>query len=132
MRLAATDASAEPSAVVPVPVADVPVAPPPGGKRVSLTFPQLKVVSRSVVTYQCEGGRELGVAYLNTDNQQSFAIIRLDGRHLVFVNVLSGSGARYAADKYIWWTKGNDGNLYDLTQGENGPAVAKDCKAITR
>ena len=97
-----------------------------------LTFPSLKVVSRSVATYQCEGGQELGVAYMNTDNQQSFAVIRLGGRHLVLVNVLAGSGARYAADKYVWWTKGPEGNLYDLTQGEDAQPIARDCKAITR
>ncbi len=109
---------------------EAPAAPPPGGKLVSLSFPSLKVVSRSVVAYRCEAGRELGVAYINTDNQQSFAIVRLDGRHLVLVNVLAASGARYTADKFVWWTKGDEGNLYDLTQGENAAPIAKNCKAI--
>jgi membrane-bound inhibitor of C-type lysozyme len=109
----------------------VETSPPPGGKMLPLTFPSLKVASRSVVTYRCADGRELGVAYMNTDNQQSFAVIRLDGRHLVFVNVLSGSGARYTADKYVWWSKGPVGNLYDMTQGENAAPIAKDCKAVT-
>ncbi|HTJ92711.1 MAG TPA: MliC family protein [Pararobbsia sp.] len=112
--------------------AQVPSAPPPGGKLLPLTFPSLKVVSRSVVTYRCDDGRELGVAYMNTDNQQSFAVIRLDGRHLVFVNVLAGSGARYTADKYVWWSKGPEGDLYDLTKGENAAPIAKDCKALTQ
>ncbi len=114
-----------------VQAAQVEAAPPPGGKMLPLTFPSLKVASRSVVTYRCADGRELGVAYMNTDNQQSFAVIRLDGRHLVFVNVLSGSGARYTADKYVWWSKGPEGNLYDMTQGENAAPIAKDCKAVT-
>lgn len=112
--------------------ADVPVAPPPAGKLLPLTFPSLKVTSRSVVTYRCDGAREIGVAYMNTDNRQSFAVIRLDGRHIVLINVISGSGARYAADKYVWWSKGNTGNLYDLTQGENAAPIAKDCQAVTR
>ncbi|CAM2148028.1 exported protein of unknown function [Pararobbsia alpina] len=120
------------SVAVQTQAAQAPIAPPPGGKMLPLSIPSLKVASRSVVTYRCEDGRELGVAYMNTDNQQSFAVMRIDGRHLVFVNVLAGSGARYTADKYVWWSKGPEGNLYDVTKGEDAPPIAKDCKSVSR
>jgi membrane-bound inhibitor of C-type lysozyme len=120
------------SVAVQTQAAQAPIAPPPGGKMLPLSIPALKVASRSVVTYRCEDGRELGVAYMNTDNQQSFAVMRIDGRHLVFVNVLAGSGARYTADKYVWWSKGPEGNLYDVTKGDDAPPIAKDCKSVSR
>jgi membrane-bound inhibitor of C-type lysozyme len=88
------------------------------------------VVSRSIVSYRCADGREMGVAYMNTDNQQSFAVIKIGGRHMVFVDTAAGSGVRYAAGRYVWWSKGEEGNLYDMTAGENAAPVAKDCKAI--
>ncbi len=67
---------------------------------------------------------------MNTDNQQSFAVIRLDGQHLVFVNTLSASGVRYVGGRYVWWTKGNAANLYDELKGENAPPIVADCQAL--
>ena len=96
----------------------------------ALTFANVKVISRSVVTYRCADGQEMGVAYMNTDNQQSFAVLRLGGQHLVLVSTLAASGVRYIGGRYIWWTKGDEGNLYDQQNGENAPAMAADCKAL--
>ena len=40
-------------------------------------------------------------------------------------NVLSASGARYAGGQYIWWSKGDTADLYDLTEGgEETPAAS--------
>jgi membrane-bound inhibitor of C-type lysozyme len=123
---AAPDAPAVPTAPTPTPVPP----PTPAGRPFALSFGNIKVVSRSIVAYRCADGHDMGVAYMNTDNGQSFAVIRIEGRHLVFVDTAAGSGARYVAGRYIWWNKGDEGNLYDAMAGENAAPVAKDCTAI--
>ena len=66
--------------------------------------------TRRVIDYQCDAlGASLGlpasrfsVEYLNSDSN-SLAILPVAGRSLIFVSVISASGARYAAQRYIWW-----------------------------
>jgi len=48
------------------------------------------------------------VEYLNGAGN-SLAIVPVDGDSRIFVNVVSGSGARYAAGEYIWWDAGGRG-----------------------
>lgn len=67
-------------------------------------------VSRSVIRYQCDAqGAQAGlpagpfsVEYINGAGN-SLAILPVHGKSLIFANVISGSGARYAAGEYIWW-----------------------------
>jgi membrane-bound inhibitor of C-type lysozyme len=67
-------------------------------------------VSRTTVQYECDAeGAKMGlpagpfeVEYLNGDGN-SLAVLPVNGKSLVFANILSGSGARYAAQQYIWW-----------------------------
>lgn len=42
------------------------------------------------------------VEYLNGAGN-SLAILPVNGTSLVFANIVSGSGAQYAARQYIWW-----------------------------
>jgi membrane-bound inhibitor of C-type lysozyme len=42
------------------------------------------------------------VTYINGAGN-SLAVIPVNGSSLIFVNVASGSGARYAAGQYVWW-----------------------------
>lgn len=42
---------------------------------------------------------------------------------MIFAAVISGYGARYAAGKWIWWTKGAEANLYDATLAEDAEPV---------
>lgn len=56
------------------------------------------------VDYQCENGKSLNVQYLNNDIN-NIALINLDNNVIIFSNVVSGSGVRYAAQQYIWHTK---------------------------
>jgi membrane-bound inhibitor of C-type lysozyme len=42
------------------------------------------------------------VVYLNGAGN-SLAVLPVGGNSLIFSNVVSGSGARYAAAQYIWW-----------------------------
>jgi membrane-bound inhibitor of C-type lysozyme len=67
-------------------------------------------VSRTTIRYQCDAqGAKMGlpdgpfsVEYLNGAGN-SLAILPVKGKSLIFSNVISGSGARYAAAEFIWW-----------------------------
>jgi membrane-bound inhibitor of C-type lysozyme len=73
-------------------------------------------VQRHVVQMQCDPAAvKLGlpsspfpVEYINAGTV-SLAVLPLNGKPLVFANVMSGSGARYAANRYIWWDAGSRG-----------------------
>jgi len=67
-------------------------------------------ISRNTVKVQCDAqGAGMGlptgvfsVEYLNGAGN-SLAVVPVGGNSLVFANITSGSGARYAAGQYIWW-----------------------------
>jgi len=82
-------------------------------------------------TYQCDShaaaiGLPAGnfkVQYVNGAGN-SLAVVPINGKSLIFSNVISGSGARYAAGQYIWWEAGARGvTLYsDSLAGKNQTA----------
>lgn len=86
--------------------------------------------SRAAVSYACDNGRSFRVVYVNAP-PDALALVPIDGKRRIFVNVISGSGARYAAGIFIWWTKGNEAWLYDLTHGGEASPVAT-CHATHR
>jgi membrane-bound inhibitor of C-type lysozyme len=69
-----------------------------------------QVISRNTVKYHCDAqGAKMGlpegvfsVEYLNGAGN-SLAVVPVGGSSLIFANVVSGSGARYAAGEFIWW-----------------------------
>ncbi len=65
-----------------------------------LTVPQIQTASAQTTRYDCKDGKSVSVQYTNTRNRQSFAALTVDGRKLLFVNVIAGSGAKYVADQY--------------------------------
>lgn len=77
-------------------------------------------IERHTAKFQCDAhaatlGLPTGVfqvEYLN-GNGNSLAVLPVNGHSLIFSNVISGSGARYAASQYIWWDAGTRGvHLY--------------------
>jgi membrane-bound inhibitor of C-type lysozyme len=72
-----------------------------------------ETISRKTVRYRCDAqGSKMGlpaevfsVEYLNGAGN-GLAIVPVGGHSLIFANVISGSGARYAALQYIWWDAG--------------------------
>jgi membrane-bound inhibitor of C-type lysozyme len=76
-------------------------------------------VSRKTVQYQCDAkAAAIGlpatvfpVEYINGAGN-SLAVVPIHGNSLIFANVMSGSGARYAAGQYIWWEAGGSVTLY--------------------
>jgi membrane-bound inhibitor of C-type lysozyme len=76
---------------------------------------------RRVVEYACEGAVDpFEVTYVNAA-PNFLAIVPVEGQNLVFVTVLSGSGAKYAAGEYEWWTRGPDASLNNLTTPDAQP-----------
>jgi membrane-bound inhibitor of C-type lysozyme len=75
------------------------------------------------VVYGCgEGTEPLSVKYINAA-PNFLAIVPIDGQELVFVNVISGSGAKYVAGQYEGWNKGSDATLHDVTEGLDAAPV---------
>jgi membrane-bound inhibitor of C-type lysozyme len=87
-----------------------------GASDLTIHLKGTEAISRSTVKYQCDPqGSKMGlpaevfsVEYLNGAGN-SLAIVPVEGHSLIFANVMSGSGARYAALQYIWWDAGDRG-----------------------
>lgn len=58
------------------------------------------------IVYICDGGAMVAAIY---DGEE--ALVTYEGRSEEMQTVRSGSGARYAGENWIWWTKGNTGFL---------------------
>lgn len=89
---------------------------------ITIPVPDAAEVQSATVRYTCGTG-PLSVEYINA-GPVSLAVLTVDGEFLVMSNVLAASGARYAGGRYIWWTKGDTGDLYDLTKGDDAPPVS--------
>ena len=67
------------------------------------------------VSYACDGGGRLEVAYVNpAESGESFAVVLHDGALVVMKAGMSGSGVRYVSigePRLVWHTKGNSGFL---------------------
>jgi membrane-bound inhibitor of C-type lysozyme len=69
-----------------------------------------QALTRQTIQYQCDAqGAGMGlpagtfpVEYINGAGN-SLAIVPVHGMSMIFANVMSGSGARYAASEFIWW-----------------------------
>ncbi|TPW32723.1 MliC family protein [Pararhizobium mangrovi] len=79
--------------------------------------------SHTSAVYACSDGTHRRVHYVR-DGADALAIVPVDGARRIFVNVLSGSGARYASGRLIWWTKGRHA---ELTETGNASRHALDC-----
>jgi membrane-bound inhibitor of C-type lysozyme len=76
-------------------------------------------LTRKTVQYQCDAqGAAMGlpatafpVEYINGAGN-SLVVVPVHEASLIFANVSSGSGARYAAGQYIWWEAGGAVTFY--------------------
>jgi membrane-bound inhibitor of C-type lysozyme len=78
---------------------------------------------RDVKTYQCEGAEPFDVEYVNAA-PIFLAFVPVAGEKLIFVNVMSASGARYASGQYEWSTKGGEATLTDLMAAKGTPPLS--------
>lgn len=74
------------------------------------------------VAYTCEGHDPITVQYVNAA-PNFLAVLPIEGRQTVFVNVLTASGAKYVSGQYEWWNKGTDVTLHDVTEGLDAAPV---------
>jgi membrane-bound inhibitor of C-type lysozyme len=76
-------------------------------------------LSRKTVQYQCDAhtaaiglpAAAFPAEYINGAGN-SLVIVPVHGTSLIFANVNSASGARYAAGQYIWWEAGGAVTFY--------------------
>ncbi|MEO9228832.1 MAG: MliC family protein [Devosia sp.] len=73
-------------------------------------------------TYDCDGHDPMVVQYLNAA-PNFLALIPIGGKVLIFVNTISASGAKYESGSYVWWDKGSDATLSDVTEGLDAAPV---------
>ncbi|CAG9172015.1 hypothetical protein LMG23992_02097 [Cupriavidus laharis] len=90
----------------------------------NVRFPEVRTIR-----YQCDNDKTLTVRYFNSPDNQA-AILRLEGKPVLAVSVISGSGARYVGGRYEWWTKGDEGTLRDLMQTDANPPMLGGCRAV--
>lgn len=97
-----------------------------GAATITIEAPAADEVETVRQIYDC-GGARVEVVYHNAGTI-SLAVLTIGGETIVASNVLAASGVRYAGAQYVWWTKGDDADLYDLTQGEDAPPVS--CRTL--
>lgn len=86
---------------------------------ITIHLPAGASVSRKTVQYQCDAqGAKIGVSsgpfpveYINGGGN-SLAVVPISGNTLILSNVVAGSGARYAAQQFIWWEAKGAATLY--------------------
>lgn len=91
--------------------------------RIVIPLPKGSSVVTTQVSYTCDKLKGVRATYINAP-PTALATLAFGDEFVVMANVLAGSGAKYAGDRFVWWTKGNTANLFDLTKGENAAPVA--------
>ena len=75
------------------------------------------------VNYLCEGREApLSVQYINAA-PNFLALIPIEDKTLIFVTTVSASGAKYESGQFVWWDKGSDATLSDVTEGLDAAPV---------
>jgi membrane-bound inhibitor of C-type lysozyme len=89
--------------------------------HISVTVENGSPNMRTTAHYNC-AGKAMTVEYLNVEPDH-LAIVPVEGSKRIFALVMSGSGARYASGRYVWWSKGNEASLYDEMKGPGAPPI---------
>ena len=92
-------------------------------------------IRRMTVHYRCDAqGVKMGlpaasfpVEYINGAGN-SLAVLPIHGKSLIFANVISGSGARYAAGEYIWWEEA--GRTVSLSSDSLAGKMRSECHRV--
>lgn len=93
------------------------LVPPSEPVTITVPMPGGTDVSRRSVAYAC-GERTLVAEYIDA-GAVSLASLQIGNEYILAANVLAASGARYAGGPYVWWIKGDEATLEDLTAGED-------------
>jgi membrane-bound inhibitor of C-type lysozyme len=79
-------------------------------RNAEATFILSIAMTSPTVNYRCADGRLVTVTYTR-DPDPGAAQVVVAGKTYDLRHVVSDSGARYSANKVIWWTKGREGTL---------------------
>jgi Heat shock protein len=91
---------------------------------ITIEVPGVSTVDRMKMSYLC-GRVPVEAEYINAGTN-ALANLTIGGEFVIAANVVSASGAKYAGKQFIWWTRGDEADLYDLTRGEDAKPVS--CK----
>lgn len=104
----------------------------PPAQAAALDVREIQTQSRHTFRYTCADGKTFKATYINGTNGQSFALVPVEGRNLLFVGVIAASGVKYVADRYTWWTKGPGADLYDAMNEGSPKPILSGCATIMR
>lgn len=129
MRLLLVTLAALPALAIPAlaqnatPAAPATPPPPVVSSSVHIDLGTTGDFDRKAMNYGCKGREQpLVVTYINAA-PNFLALVPVEDGTLLFTTVLAASGAKYASGKYVWWSKGPDASLYDLTQGDGSKPI---------
>lgn len=90
---------------------------------ITVLMPRETKVEQVNANYQC-GSEIVSVTYINAGSV-SLARLTLGNTIILASNVIAASGAKYAGGPYIWWSKGDNAELYDVMQdsGMSDPRI---------
>lgn len=81
------------------------------------------IVAATPISYDCLPAQRLTASYDNSTDP-SKAILTLDGQTYELTAAIAASGVRYVTEQgrspgktLVWWTRGQDGTLYEGTAG---------------
>lgn len=80
--------------------------------EINIPLPDDVEVTANSVLYKC-GEQNVSATYYNA-GENSLVQLEMEDASVIAANVLAGSGAKYAGGIYIWWTKGDSADLYNL------------------
>lgn len=90
---------------------------------------QLTSFERKVVHYTCTEGEPFYVDYINAA-PNFLALVPIENAKLIFAGVTSTDGSKYVSSHWVWWNKGAEARLYDLTQGDKAEPL-NTCTELT-
>ena len=98
-----------------------------------LASPALAETSFQTTLYSCDRDVMVPATYINAEDQ-SFAVIHVEGNQITLLNEVAASGARYGWPSdgagYVWWTKGPEATLYWKEGGDEAAVLT--CKEVTQ
>ncbi|KDR88233.1 hypothetical protein L905_25295 [Agrobacterium sp. TS43] len=77
-----------------------------------IPLPNDTTVEKVETVYQCAADKVEAVYF--SAGEISLVRLGLKDGVTVAANVISGSGAKYQGGIYVWWSKGEEADLYDL------------------
>ena len=93
---------------------------------ISLSIPVTgsTTVNSNVMAYGCTDDRAVSATYINA-GEVSLAVLDIAGTTVVASNVVAANGARYTGGRYVWWSRGEEADLFDLMDegGEDLPVA---------